>query len=175
MTEFDPTRWVPDPDFKAPDVIGTVEGWRAWGVPANLPDFGVPPKLYSVTHKVKGTPYYWTPRQKARAECRRCGADEVPGEHCACGFYSAKTVEHLMSMRYHEYDADGLGMYHVVGRVANWGKVIECSSGWRSAFSYPVHLYIPFEAFELAKPLQAAYGVPVSLKNHLKPVRRRPL
>lgn len=174
---------VPDPDefaglanqsFKAPDLIGTVEGWRAWGVPSKLPPFGMTPKLYSVTY----TEYFWRPRQTMHAMCDaerpgRCrkGGDS-PGEECSCGFYSAKTLEHLMSMSYHLYDADAKGYFHVVGQVANWGKVIEGTQGWRAAKSYPVRLFVPFEAVHLAKPLADAYGVPVSLKNILTPVER---
>lgn len=153
-----------DLDFRAPDLIGTCEGWRAWGVPALKPRYGNPPKLYSVTH----TRYFWNPRQLSRAECNRCGPD-VPGENCSCGFYSAKTLAHLMGMAYHQYDAEASGFFHVVGQVANWGKVIECSSGWRAEKAYPVHLYIPFEAHHLALALKEAYGVPVSLKNILVP------
>jgi hypothetical protein len=165
---LDPKRWTPDPNFKAPDVIGTVMGWRAWGVPKELPEFGVAPKLYSVSH----VRYFWAPRQAALADCRTCG-DDVPGEHCTCGFYSAKTYEHLTSMSYHLYDADHSGMFHVVGQVANWGKVCEASQGWRSAKSYPTQLFVPFEAWHLAKPLSKAYGVPVQLKNILQPTIRR--
>ena len=167
---IDPDKLAPDPDFKVPDLMGTVEGWRAWGVPAELPDYGVPPKLYSVSH----VRYFWVPRRVSLAECRTCGPD-VPGDHCACGFYSAKTLAHLMSMGYHRYDAEASGMFHVVGRVANWGKVKDATQGWRAAKSYPVHLYVPFEAWRLSKPLEEAYGVPVSLKNTLIPVRRKPL
>jgi hypothetical protein len=155
-----------DQSFRAPDIIGTVEGWRAWGVPANTPRYAVP-KLYSVTW----TQFYWSPRQLAQAVCDKCG-DNVPGEHCTCGFYSAKTFAHLQSMSYHQYDAEAGGMFHVVGQVANWGKVVEGSQGWRSQKSYPAALYVPFEAHYLAARLGDTYGVPVRLKNILVPGRK---
>jgi len=154
-------------EFRVPDIAGTVEGWRAWGVPANRPSFGTLPKLYSVSHNR----YFWKPKEFARATCRRC--NETPGENCTCGFYSAKTLDHLMGMSYHQYDAEAGGYFHVVGQVANWGKVVEGSQGWRAEKSYPVHLYVPYEAWPLAKPLSENYGVPVSLKNILIPHRRR--
>lgn len=166
---FDPEK-IPDPDFEAPDLAGTVEGWRAWQVPVKVPPFGVSPKLHSVTY---GS-YYWTPRQAMIADCNSCG-DDAPGENCHCGFYSAKTFDHLMGMSYHWYDAENDGMFKVVGQVANWGKVIEGSQGWRSRFSYPVQLWIPFEAWRLAKPLSTGYGVPVKLVNHLNPGMRNPV
>jgi hypothetical protein len=165
---FDPEK-TPDPTFRAPDLMQAVEGWRAWGVDTVLPKFGVPPKLRSLTQGLHFNGGYWTPRKKARAHCDSCGED-VPGWNCSCGFYSAKTQDHLLSMSYHIYDSE-TGMFHVVGQVANWGKVVEGSQGWRSEFSYPVRLYVPFEAHKLAKPLSNAYGIPVKLKNTLKPAQ----
>jgi hypothetical protein len=162
----DPRKLIPDQDWKAPDVMGTVEGWRAWAVEKDLPRFEVPPKLYSIA----GTAgFYWVPRKKAVAECMYgCGPDQVPSFDCSCGFYSAKTYEHLLSMPYPNYDADAMGMFHVVGRVANWGRVVEGSLGWRAQYSYPVELFIPYEAAKLAAPLRDTYGVKVKLENHLR-------
>ena len=163
---FDPKK-LPEAGFVVPDVLGCVAGWRAWGVDKDVPLYGTAPKLRSVTY----AEYYWAPRRAAQAECDRCSSKEgtgVPGEHCSCGFYSAKTLEHLMSMSYHMYDADSSGCFHVVGQVANWGKVIEGTQGWRSQFSYPVKLFVPFEAWRLMKPLTAAYGIPCALKNTLR-------
>lgn len=159
---FDPSK-VPDPDFRAPDLVGAVEGWRSWQVARKPPRYGLLPKLHSVTM----TAYYWTPRKAAMAECDDCGED-VPGETCACGFYSAKTLEHLYTMRYHTYDIES-GNICVVGRLACWGKVIEGSQGWRSQYAYPVKLYLPFEAASLGPGLKEAYGVQVVLRNILVP------
>jgi hypothetical protein len=162
----DPRKLIPDQDWKAPDVIGTVEGWRTWAIEKQPPKFGVPPKLYSIA----GTSgYYWVPRKKAIAECQYgCAPENVPGVMCGCGFYSAKTWEHLSTMPYPRYDAEAMGMFHVVGRVANWGRVIEGSLGWRAQFSYPVELWFPFEAAKLATGIKEAYGVKVRLVNFLR-------
>lgn len=164
---FDPAK-AADPEFQLPDIVGTVEGWRAYGVPTTLPKFGVPPKLYSPSHD---TSYYWIPRKVSVAICDRTKVQNPEGcpdmEDHACGFYSAKSLEHLMTMSYHQYDAERNSMFHVIGRVANWGKVIEGSLGWRAQKSYPVELFVPFEAWGLAKALGESYGVPVRLKNIL--------
>lgn len=159
---FDPDK-LPDPEFQAPDLVGAVEGWRVWRVSTELPKFGGAPKLYSATYGG----YYWAARKACVAECEKCG-ENVPGEYCSCGFYSAKTFDHLMGMSYHLYDAE-TGMIAVLGQVANWGKVIEATQGWRAQIAYPVRLWVPFEAAKLAKPLKEAYGVPVGLRNWLKP------
>jgi hypothetical protein len=152
-----------------PDVLGTVKGWRAWGIKPELPADGIP-LLHSVTYGR----YIWKPREVQTAKCRRHAAAHatedppgVPGNHCSCGNYSAKDYDHLVSMQYHFYDAENQGMFHVIGEVANWGKVVEGTQGWRAQHSYPVSLYVPFEAWPLALPLQTAYGVPVRLKNFL--------
>lgn len=177
--EFNPEQWAkdnPDPDFEAPllddlndvkmpDVVGVVEGWRTWKVAA--PAYGMPPKLYSVTHGG----YYWLPRQRAQAECPKCerAGLTIPTQSCTCGFYTAATFEHLMSMPYHFYNSEAGDYWSVVGVVANWGKVIPGTQGWRSQFAYPARLYVPFEAARLiAKPLKDTYGVPVKLLNTLK-------
>jgi hypothetical protein len=156
-----------DAGFTAPDVIGTVEGWRAWRVNLEPPRFGTVPKLLSATYN-----YWWTPRVKARAECAKCTDPDpksdrhVPGTHCTCGFYSAKSLTHLRSMGYHSY-SQGSQHTSVVGQLANWGRVIEGSQGWRAEFAYPAVMFIPFEAWRLRKPLMRAYGVPVKLLNLL--------
>jgi len=59
----------------------------------------------------------------------------------------------------------------VVGRVALWGRVIECQRGWRGTHAYPTHLYLVGPALDrrhgpdartLAGQL-AVYGVPVDV------------
>jgi hypothetical protein len=153
---------IADSEFRAPDLAGTEEGWRAWKVNVEPPPFGTCPKLFSATR----SSFFWAPRQKARAECKRC--KEIPGQSCSCGFYSAKTLTHLREMGYQRYQV-GAPVCTVVGRLACWGKVIEGTQGWRSEFAYPVRLYVPFEAWKLGSPLAEGYGVPVRLLNLLDP------
>jgi hypothetical protein len=160
--EFDPNS-LPDPTFVVPDLMEAVEGWRVWSVPVELPLFGADIKLRSATH----TEYEWTPRRTCRAHCPK--PHRPAASDCDCGFYSAKSFEHLMTMPYHHYNAEAEGRVCVLGRVANWGQVTEGTQGWRSEYSYPVKLWIPFETPHLLKPIKDAYGVPVSMKNVLKP------
>jgi hypothetical protein len=160
-----------DAGFTAPDVIGTVEGWRAWRVKLDPPAFGTAPKLMSASFN-----YVWTPKVKARAECKRCNDPDptsdnhVPGTRCSCGFYSAKSLKHLRSMGYHGYQQQS-DYTSVVGQLANWGRVIEGSQGWRAEFAYPAVMFVPFEAWRLRAPLMRAYGVPVKLLNLLDPTK----
>jgi hypothetical protein len=124
--------------------------------------------LYSIVY----SDYYWRPRKVSQAVCNGRGVghvgDAVPVENCGCGFYSAKSLEHLFSMHYRYYDVEANGVFVIVGKVANWGKVIEGDLGWRAQKAYPLEFLVPFEAWKFAKKLKEAYGVPVRLKNFLK-------
>jgi hypothetical protein len=163
---------------RAPDELGTVTGWRAWRVDRK-PNAKGEVLLYSASYD-----YSWVPFEKARASCDRCRDTDprskscTPGEGCSCGFYSARSLDHLRSMGYHWYNAEMDGGVTIVGRVANWGKVIPGTQGWRAEYAYPEVLFVPFEvARSIAQPVASTYGVPVRLMNLLdpdaKPGRRR--
>jgi hypothetical protein len=158
MPEFDPKK-LPERRFELPTLAEATEGWRAWKVALEIPRYGVPPKLVSASAN-----YYWTPRRRAMADCHKCEPDMVPGSSCTCGFYSAKSLEHLISMGYHRYDIR-TGFVCVVGQVANWGNVVEGTQGWRAQYSYPIKIYVPFDAAELLKPLKKGYGIPTYLAS----------
>jgi hypothetical protein len=155
---------------RAPDELGVVTGWRAWRV-HRTPDEDGQVLLRSATWD-----YAWVPYEKARASCDRCTSEDprsrecTPGEACSCGFYCARSLNHLRSMGYHTYNADSDGDVTIVGRVANWGKVIPGTQGWRAEYAYPERLFVPFEvARNLALPVSNTYGVPVTLMNVLDP------
>jgi hypothetical protein len=167
-------------DYVVPDVIGAAEGWRSFRVPCEPPRYGASPRLYSVSH----SSYYWKPREVNVASCRRHNSGQMrssgpggfvrgyhvpPGENCTCGLYSARTLPHLLSMGYHTYAPEN-GDFCVIGRVANWGKVVQGSQGWRAEKSYPLELWVPFEmGATLGLKIRETYGVPVLLKNILSP------
>lgn len=155
---------VAEDEVVVPDSMQVGIGWRAWGVKPDPAPHEIP-ALYSLTHGE----YFWPQRRAFEAECNmgKHEPGQIPVESCTCGLYSAKTLDHLQEMGYHEYDAESRGMFHVIGPVSVWGKVIEGSQGWRSQFAYPRELFVPFEAHHLAKRLSEAYGVPARLKNFL--------
>jgi hypothetical protein len=170
---IDPAKLIPDPMFRPMDVNdpNQLTGWRAWQVDKQLPAFGLAPKLGSVSHT-----YWWTPKRKAEADCDLCGdpdnpnAEGVPGVDCGCGFYSAKSLKHLMQLGYHTYgDIDEIKQFKIIGQVAVWGKVIEGTQGWRSQYAYPRFLMLPYEmGFEFGHRIKDAYGCQVRLLNFLK-------
>lgn len=154
----------------APDELGTVTGWRAWRV-TRRPEADGQVLLRSASYD-----YAWVPYEKARASCSRCestnprDADCTPGDHCSCGFYCARSLDHLRTMGYHRYESEYDGDVTIVGRVANWGKVIPGSQGWRAEYAYPEMLYVPFEVARfIGKAVAETYGVPVTLMNLLDP------
>jgi hypothetical protein len=162
---------APDDTFRVPDLAEVVKGWRCWSLESKTLRYGLKPKLYSVA----GTSgYFWVPRRESVAECNRVDkqhpSSDVPHDEAShlCGFYSAKTYKHLKTMPYWKYNEEVDGYFKIVGVVANWGKVIECSLGWRAQKAYPNTLFIPYEAWRLARPLAETYGVPVYLKNFLQ-------
>jgi hypothetical protein len=155
---------------RAPDELGVVTGWRAWNVNRRPNEDGTL-LLESVSFG-----YAWVPYEKARASCDRCTSTDprdrncTPGEGCSCGFYCARSLDHLRTMGYHRYHAESDGPVTIVGKVANWGKVIPGSQGWRAEYAYPERLYVPFEVARfIAKPVSETYGVPVTLFNLLDP------
>ena len=144
-----------------PDYAECVIGWRAWGV--YPPDLGVETILRSVSYRMAA----WMPCEAIEAVC--AFPHEVPHEQCRCGLYSAKTRKHLLSMHYGRYGTKEIvGMFRVIGEVNNWGKVIPGTQGWKSQFSYPRKLYVPYEYFtEIGERLEDAYQVPVVPDNWL--------
>lgn len=141
-------------DFQVPDLVKEFEGWRWWRIE---PDGIGRPRLGSVSYS-----YHWKPRLKAAASCLSCGAS-LPRLNCTCGFYTARSLEHLLGLGYRAQGENP----DVLGQVANWGKIVECDQGWRSQFAYPVQLWVPARAWRWVKPLTEEYGVPVRLLRDL--------
>jgi hypothetical protein len=154
--------------FQVPDAIGYLEGWRAWSLARRPNRYGAGPRLMSVTHRAAhtGMPYAWKPREFGLAYCPMCG-DDLPGQDCTCGFYSASSLYRLQRLGYHSYGRWPT-VIRVIGRVANWGNVVPADFGCRAQKSYPLELYLPHEAWRLAEPLAETYGVPVKLQNVLR-------
>jgi len=156
------------PDYAAPLI-----GWRTWTVVEE----GGGLTLRSVVYESR-----WPPRERLVAVCgrrshgrllarwRRVQPHEAPDDRCECGIYAACAPDLALSFLFR------LGLIRgvrsaLIGRVALWGRVIECERGWRATFAYPTQLYVlrapasrrqrP-DARGLARDL-AVYGVPVQV------------
>jgi hypothetical protein len=151
-------------EFVVPDVFGEVVGWRAWRVIGSEQL----PMLASVTHGNT----IWHPNRWTLATCGKCtecksGSEQspvtIPGEHCSCGMYAAKTREQLVSLGYNHYSDDAKPTF--IGEVAFAGKVIPGSQGWRAQKARIKRLYVPFGCYRFVAGLERLYRVEVVLDN----------
>ncbi|HSP71995.1 MAG TPA: hypothetical protein VLN26_06475 [Gaiellaceae bacterium] len=127
----------------APDYIDPVEGWRVWAVV----DDGGRTLLRSLFYDV-----LWEPGVPACARCehrqfslrtpwrRRRTGHAAPEEHCRCGIHAAFRPGTLMP--YFRLRAPG-EYCRAIGRVALWGEIVECESGYRAQRAYPTQLFLP--------------------------------
>lgn len=173
---------------KAPDEVGTREGWRAFRLRVDF-DEKHPVRLLSPQQKVgggRGGPIFWPPREPMVAKChgKYDATDPPPHKDHMCGLYSTKTLEDLYTVgNYHMYNGEHDGFYCVVGRVENWGRYEPGSIGWRAEKCYPQELFIPYEVamhegqvnyngrvitVPFWKALVAEYRVKIVLKNLLE-------
>lgn len=154
-----------------PDVIGEVIGWRVWRVlhprePAKI-------RLQSMGSGGKQHAAIWTPNKIMEAFCSQ--PHVPPTKTCSCGFYAARTREHLLSMHYHSgFTYDNPEDILVVGTVAMQGKIIPGTQGWRAQRVRPQTVLILPSRWRVLRPLQAAYPkVEFKLENWLSPPSMR--
>jgi hypothetical protein len=157
-------------DYRVPDCVEAVVGWRSWVATRD----GDAVRLCS--------PLYGTVWPVGREAVAACSQPALPGhlapsERCNCGIYAGGSVADATRL-----DPPGtIGAspvpQRVIGRVALWGKVVECDGGWRAERGYPTHIYVPLatsaggrvsrtrarrRAERVAHALQD-YGVPVDV------------
>ncbi len=152
---------LPATDVRVPDVVGEVNGWRAW----RLVGTKTLPRLMSVTHtplacsRDAGADSIWPPGRWFRATCPE-HVETVPDEGHTCGIYAARSREHLIALGYGVY-ADEEN--RVVGEIAYAGKVIPGSQGYRGELARVKRLIVPYELWEWVEPLERAYHVPATV------------
>ena len=131
---------------KVPDRVEPITAWRAWKV---YNDAGIW-KLKAV-----GMTGVWEPRKAMEAIC---GASKekhpAPGYGCECGLWSFTTLDDLVPALENYTDLK------VIGKVAIWGRVIECEHGFRSSHAYPTELWL-LDNQDNLEQLGYTYGVPV--------------
>jgi hypothetical protein len=149
---------------EVPDFIEPVIGWRVWRISHRRPEAG----LMSAIIRTR-----WPRLQPLQATCevfrpiwRRRRPHEVPEPDCTCGIHAAplSTLEQQLA-------GTPLGRkpYLAIGRVALWGRVVECEQGWRAELAYPEKLFVimppdaePETGSRVASGL-ASYGVDVTV------------
>jgi hypothetical protein len=129
----------------APDYVEPIVGWRTWLVVCE----GEGLRLRSVVYD---TP--WSPHNELIARClswhrafslpwRRRSEHVPPARGCGCGIYAAREPEEAASYLEGRSWADALGVHRVIGTVSLWGRVVECTHGWRGSHAYPKKIYVP--------------------------------
>jgi hypothetical protein len=127
----------------APDYIEPIVGWRTWLVVQEGEGF----RLRSVVYDA-----LWFPRTELIARClhpalsfswRRRSGHVPPARGCACGIYAAREPEDAADYLEGRTWADTLTVHRVIGTVSLWGRVVECTRGWRASFAYPKRIYVP--------------------------------
>lgn len=81
---------------------------------------------------------------------------EAPGANCSCGFWAFRNEELVWAH---------VGPHQVFGLVQAWGKIVECTFGFRAQYMRPVHLVLPdFNSIymeRIPQRLSERYNVPV--------------
>jgi hypothetical protein len=136
---------------RAPDLIGPLVGWRAWCVRETERGW----RLFSIHYGEA-----WPAGRQLEAACYRSryvsNANEntharhfVPAKDCLCGVYAAKVMAQARqyfnaSHSTCEMVPPSLDYIHrAIGQVSLWGRVVECSQGYRASIAYPARLWVP--------------------------------
>ncbi len=95
-----------------------------------------------------------------------------PNFDCRCGIYGVATSDLARPYLTSRAEHAGRPVQRVFGRVRLWGRAVEGEWGWRAAFGYPEHLYVPKHR-RLGMPFRVSdariaealsvYGVPVEI------------
>jgi len=127
----------------APDYVEPIVGWRTWLVVQEGEGF----RLRSVVYDA-----LWSPRTELVARClhralplpwRRRSKHVPPGRGCGCGVYAAREPAEAATYLEGRTWGDTLGVHRVIGTVSLWGRVVECTRGWRASRAYPKAIYVP--------------------------------
>jgi hypothetical protein len=151
----------------APDYCEPIVGWRTWRAVQRQGEV----HLMSLFHRVCWPalePLAGTCRSRQWTWLRKRTSHASPDASCQCGIY-ASTLE-VAATYVAEPDPS---RWHVateqtvIGEVALWGDVVECTNGWRASFAYPRRLFVPADARSwdsacLTRQL-GRYGVPVEV------------
>lgn len=123
-------------------IIEAVVGYRAW----NVPLFGGG-ELQSTTRGDK-----WPAYERYEASC---ASAPCKGIQCTCGIYAYKSIEEAKSGF---GPTDSRYSNRVYGSISLWGRVLECTNGYRAQYAYPKEI---LDTGALARQMASRYGVPM--------------
>lgn len=140
-------------DFKIPDAIEPVEGWK---VLCHSPDGTLGSPRYPLT---------WTPGEKVVARCAYAGAHKAPNDHCSCGIYMVKSQ--MRAMMYDDLAPS------VLVRLKGWGIVVPADRGYRVQYAYPAEMYLLDGTDDACEKLTRLWGVPTHSVPRSRACRER--
>ena len=112
----------------------------------------------------------WVPRRALQAECFDARKHDAPPVFdCTCGIYATSRMREVRQLLLGQrYGNNPSRCPIVIGRVAQWGRVVLHEDGARSEYAYPVELFVPAEwngrSLESeARELGDLYGVRVEV------------
>jgi hypothetical protein len=155
----------------APDYIEPIVGWRTWLVVQEREGF----RLRSVVYDA-----LWSPRHELVARClhralsfpwRKRAEHVTPARGCGCGIYAASEPEEAASYLEGHAAADALGIHRVIGTVSLWGRVVECTRGWRASRAYPKTIYVPATRAPYWLRAERAEEIALALTDYDVPVQ----
>jgi len=112
------------------------------------------------------SPMKWNPGEIHVATCHgvkleecphRLAGDKSPAPNCSCGFYAARTQDHILSLGYGR-NGDPLNPDSVVTEVAQSGRVAVHSLGWKAEKARIVRIHVPHVAWKVANQLTDEWG-----------------
>jgi hypothetical protein len=65
---------------------------------------------------------------------------------------------------------DTFGVHRVIGTVSLWGRVVECTRGWRASRAYPKTIYVPATCAPYWLRAERAEEVALGLTEYNVPV-----
>jgi len=133
-----------------------ITGWRAW----QIVDFERRGNASETRIQALGTHIVWEPYQPGVAVCTTSGAHEAPWPDCRCGFWAFKDREYVERTLFDSYGGE---KGKVIGQVALWGRVLECTLGYRGEYAYPQTFQFIEVDNKVAVGISELYGVPYSI------------
>ena len=150
---FRPTK-MPTLEFSFSTEVQT--GWRAW----KIVDFERRGGVSESRLQALGTSPIWEPYQPNVAMCTTQGTHEAPWPTCRCGFWAFHKRESVEQSLFRDYGGE---KGKVLGQVALWGRVLECTMGYRGEYAYPQTLQFVEVDKKTAAAVAELYGVPYSI------------
>jgi len=129
----------------APDYVEPIVGWRTWLVVRE----GEGLRLRSVVYDTPLVPAQRAHRPLSQlAPCLLLAMAQTLRARPARSRLRLRHLRREGTRRGASYLegrswADALGVRRVIGTVPLWGRVVECTRGWRGSHAYPNRIYVP--------------------------------